>query len=159
MRDNAWLEAKLNTIWENHFSDIERKNEVFISFGRNARTRLGSIRAKKGSKQAEHQNTQILITGHFKDERVPEFMIDVTIAHELCHYAHGFFSPLPKLSKYPHQGGLVDNELRRRGFATELKDQHIWLKKNWKDIVGLSKRRVVRKRKRRVSLFEYLLGF
>lgn len=144
MRDNLWLDLKLSEIWEKHFSDISRLNEVYIKFGRNARTRLGSIR-KIGK-----SSTLITITGYFKDERAPEFMIDATVAHELCHYAHGFFSPHPKLSKHPHQGGLVDNELKRRGFGDQLKMQKKWLKDEWPKIIGIRttfRRRIIRRRR------------
>jgi len=156
MRNNDWLEAKLNTIWDKSFSDINRKNTIFIIFGRNARTRLGSIRAKRDTWTGKHQDTQIIVTGFFKDERVPEFIIDVTIAHELCHYAHGFFSPLPQLSKYPHQGGIVERELKRRGFANDLDKQHQWLKQNWSGITGNRRRRS--RKGRRIGLLECLLN-
>ncbi len=142
MRNNLWLDLKLSEIWEKHFSDVPRSNEVYIKFGRDARTRLGSIR-KIGK-----SSTLIMITGYFKDKRVPDFMVEATIAHELCHYAHGFFSPLPQLSKYPHLGGLVDNELKTRGFSEQLQAQKSWLKKEWPEIIGarVRKRRVLRRK-------------
>lgn len=146
MRDNAWLNKKLENILRDYFPEVEIKNQIIIKFGQKARTRLGSIRkAKNGS------DTAITITGYFQNEQAPEYLINLTIAHELCHYAHGFFSPLPKLSRYPHQGGIVDKELIDRGLGRELANQKTWLKSNWKNIVGSHK--IIRRRKRRISLF------
>jgi hypothetical protein len=151
MRNNEWLEHKLGTIWQTNFGDIPRSNDVKITFGRNARTRLGSIRHEK-----DKAGTRITLTGYFQDERVPEYLIDLTIAHELTHYAHGFFSPLPKLSKYPHQGGLVDKELAKRGFAAELKNQKKWLRENWAKLTGKSRRRKrLYSRQRTVKMFNF----
>ncbi len=149
MRDNAWLEQKLEKIWREHFGDVEQSNDVEIKFGAKARRRLGSIR--QINPRDKNSATKILITGYFRDDRVPESIIDATIAHELCHYAHGFCSPLPKFSKYPHQGGLVDKELRSRGFADALKSQKAWLKTDWPIIAGEPIRRH-RMRRRRVGL-------
>jgi len=168
MRDNGWLEQKLNFIWNNHFFDIPRHNEVSIKFGQKASTRLGSIKLIQNSKFKIqnygkvhcHHRTLITITGHFIDERVPEEVIDVVIAHELAHYAHGFFSPLPQLARYPHHGGLVDTELKNRGFTEKLKFQKKWLKDNWKDVIGttLKHRRTRRRsRKERISIFQFLI--
>jgi hypothetical protein len=155
MRDNIWLDRKLSEIWEKHFSDVPRGNEVYIKFGRDARTRLGSIR-KIGK-----SSTLITITGYFKDERVPDFMVEATIAHELCHYAHGFFSPLPRLSRHPHQGGLVDNELKTRGFSGQLKAQKKWLKEVWPKIIGMRvrRRRIMRKKQYSgVNILKFLIS-
>ncbi len=155
VRDNAWLTEKLEKIWRGYFANVERSNDVEIKFGAKARRRLGSIR--QINPRDKHSTTKILITGYFKDERVPESIIDITVAHELAHYAHGFCSPLPKYSKYPHQGGLVDKELKSRGFADTLKFQKTWLKTDWPKITGEPVRRR-RVRRRRVGLIK-ILGF
>ncbi|PIS07624.1 hypothetical protein COT78_02910 [Candidatus Berkelbacteria bacterium CG10_big_fil_rev_8_21_14_0_10_43_13] len=156
MRDNHWLEEKLNKIWQEYFADIERSNEIEIKFGAKARRRLGSIR--QIDPKDKNSKTRILMSGFFCDERVPELMIDATIAHELAHYAHGFCSPLPKLSRYPHQGGKVDNELKKRGFGKILKFQQNWLKTEWPKIIGKSPARRRRKTTYRKKLIR-LLGF
>ena len=49
-------------------------------------------------------------------ELIPEYVIDTTVAHELVHYMHGFFSPHQRLYKHPHKGGIVTKELKKRGF-------------------------------------------
>src|SRR2546422_575509 len=84
-RDDAWLLSRLDSLWENYFSQVQQVNPVFIKFGRYSRFRLGSIRLDRHTKQS-----YITITGMFKDPKIPVEVVDHTIAHELCHYAHGF---------------------------------------------------------------------
>jgi hypothetical protein len=144
----------MNQIWRDHFSDVPQKNNVKIKFGRRARTRLGSIR-RIGNRRflsQENPDSEIILTGYFKEEKVPEYIIDLTIAHELCHYAHGFSSPLPQLFKYPHLGGLVDKELVKRGFGPALKEQKKWLKEVWPTIIGVRTRRYRRRKQRIVKV-------
>ena len=155
MRNNEWINQKLDYIWQTYFANVPRKNEVNITFGRCARTRLGSIR--KTSRRGDFAS-QILITGYFKDEKVPEFMIEAVIAHELCHYAHGFSSPLPQLFKYPHQGRAVDREMIKRGLGDILLAQNKWLKTEWKSVIGPAKRRRKVRKVRRTSLFQLLFS-
>ncbi len=130
MRDNNYLKNRLNTIWEAFFSDVPRSNKVWIKFGRKAEKRLGSIR-KVWMQDQKDFDSLIYINGHFKDEVIPEFILDATIAHELCHYAHGFSSPLPQLSKFPHRGHIIDKELKRRGLTVLERAENKWLNKNW----------------------------
>ena len=139
MRDNRWLEAKLNQIIRESFQDINICNNLTIKFGRKARTRLGSIRKQYyGSflnQMMRKYDSEILINGLFRNEAIPELIINSTIAHELCHYAHGFSSPLPQLSRYPHSGGIVDSELIKRGLGDDLITQKKWLKAHWVRII------------------------
>lgn len=109
-RDNTWLLYRLNEIWTDHFSDVSQLNPVHIRFGRFARLRFGSIKLDPRTKK-----THITISGMFKDEKIPQEVVDHTIAHELCHYAHGFSSPHGRLHKYPHEGGVIKAEMERRG--------------------------------------------
>lgn len=185
MRDNDWLKEKLENIWATYFANVSRVNEVAIEFGRNARTRLGSIKQIRPChsefiSESHHNSIDrsrnhstslmagkfgmtnspsvITITGYFKDERVPEFMIDAVIAHELCHYAHGFSSPHPQLLRHPHQGGAVDREMIKRGMGDMLLAQQKWLKIEWKNIIGPVKRRQAVRRRRKVSLLKFLMS-
>lgn len=152
MRDSIWLQNRLIYVWDKYFSDIEKKNDVIIRFGSRARTRLGSIRYHNKNKFNLNPSTEIRLTGFFVEENVPEYIIDLTIAHELCHYAHGFFSPHPALSRFPHKGGVVDNELKERGFTQMLLIQKKWLKEVWPKIIGPRKRKA-RKRNNLFYLF------
>ena len=134
MRDDTWLFQKLDEIWDGHFSDIPQHNDVIIKFGRKARQRLGSIKQETKSARDllnKSRKTIITINGLFRDTRVPEYVVMATIAHEMCHYAHGFSSPLDQKFSNPHQGGIVTKEMKTRGFEKELKSQKKWLKEVW----------------------------
>ena len=136
-RDNEWLEETLAHIWYRHFDDVEQPNDVRIKFGQRAATRLGSI--KWGRKAVKHHDGSvqrrsiITITSHFKDPDIPDDVVRGVIAHELVHYAHGFSSPRPQLYRHPHHGGVVDKELRARGFGDVLKFEKRWMKDHWAD--------------------------
>lgn len=146
MRSDHWLKTQFETIWQKHFSDIKRKNDVMINFGRVCRTRLGSIRLSRDKK-----TSKILINGLFRDEKIPQKLVLATIAHEITHYAQGHSSPLPKLSKYPHRGRIVEKEMISRGLKSLVLFQKKWLKQNW----GIM---VKRRRRRRFvnSLFKFV---
>lgn len=122
-RDDVWLLTRLNLLWEYYFSNVEQINPVFIRFGRYSKYRLGSIRLEKTTK-----NSYITITGMFKDPQIPVEVVDHTIAHELCHYTHGFSSPKPRLHKYPHHGGVIKKELKARNLHHLVKAYDVWLK-------------------------------
>lgn len=126
MRDDAWLLSRLDYLWSNYFTDVPQLNAVFISFGRFARLRFGSIRLDPSTHSSPR--TIITITSMFKDETIPVDVIDHTIAHELCHYAHGFSSPHARLHKYPHEGGVVKKEMERRGLIYLYKTYQKWVK-------------------------------
>jgi len=124
MRDNEWLENRMDFVIRRYFADAKIPNSLYIKFGQKARTRLGSIR-KRG------RDTEITMCGHFKDDKIPEFVVDAVIGHELCHYVHGFSSPLPQLARHPHSGGLVSREMSMRGMGELEKKQKKWIKDNW----------------------------
>lgn len=140
MRDKEWLENMLAEIWYRYFADVPQDNEVKIKFGQAAKTRLGSI--KLGRKLIAHpdgslkKRSIITITSLFKDLSIPDQVVAAVIAHELVHYAHGFSSPNPKLHRHPHQGGIVDKELEKRGLSKILQFERKWLKENWKSYLN-----------------------
>lgn len=123
MRDDAWLLSRLDHIWNTHFSDIPQLNPVIIHFGRFARLRFGSIKLDRRSGK-----TYITISGMFKNDRIPADVVDHTIAHELCHYAHGFSSPHARMHRYPHEGGIVKKEMEKRALAYLLIAYRDWIK-------------------------------
>ncbi|HBG81944.1 TPA: hypothetical protein DDW69_03855 [candidate division CPR2 bacterium] len=154
MRDNRWLELKLQDIWNRYFLDIEKLNDVKIRFGRKARTRLGSI------KKQDDGSTLITINSLLKIGEVPEFVIQGTIAHELVHYAHGFSSPHLKRFDHPHKGGVVGKEMATRGLEDILILQKRWLKENWKNFLDSHHPRVATKRKvrrKKIKRYAFLL--
>lgn len=122
-RDDVWLLSRLDYLWSNYFSNVAQINPVFIRFGRYSKYRLGSIRLERTTKKS-----YITITGMFKDPNIPIEVVDHTIAHEMCHYTHGFSSPKPRLHKYPHHGGVIKKELEGRNLYHLTKAYDEWLK-------------------------------
>lgn len=150
MRDEEFLENLLYELWDNHFCDIPRKNLVLIKFGKYSTRQLGSIKLankrtrikgllKGKEKDYEVQDdksiTVITVTRYFQHDIVPEFVVRATIAHELCHYTHGFQSPLAQRFEKPHQGNIINKELEPRGLLEEQLEAEKWLKENWLKII------------------------
>jgi hypothetical protein len=130
MRDNKWLKNRLLYLWQRYFSDIPILNKIIIKFGRPCKTRLGSI---KPGRKYKTEHSIITINGLFIDPQIPDFIIDATIAHEFMHYGHGFASPHEKAYRHPHQGGVVNYDMKERGLGDILALQKKWLKQNWKN--------------------------
>jgi len=124
MRDEYWLNNRLERIWGLLIPEVEKLNKVSIVFKGKWKTKFGDIRKLKDG------STQITVNSLFRHIDVPEHIIDTTIAHELIHYMHGFQSPHPQKFKYPHQGGIVDKELINRGFELLLVLEKRWVKNN-----------------------------
>ena len=76
-------------------------------------------------------NSEIAVNGLFCNLKIPEYMIDVTIAHELVHYLHGFNSPYEKMYVHPHKGGVVEREMRKRGFGHLIRLEKEFSKRVW----------------------------
>lgn len=149
MRDDKWLFSKLDEVWDRYFSDVPQDNEVKIVWGRRARTRLGSI---KQDPRSRHKETIITINSLFRDQKIPEYVVLGTIAHELSHYAHGFNSPLSQKYGTPHAGGVVRHELRRRGLEAVEKKQKRWLKENWRSYITDNFPPAAKRNRRRVVI-------
>ncbi len=148
---NINVQDLLYEIWEKHFDDVPRKNLVIAKFGKFSKQRLGSIkwaRDLKGVKsiykkyqedhkvQDDKRITLIILTRYFTLPEVPDFLLITTLAHEIVHYSHGFNSPLDRRYKYPHQGGIIEKELKKRGLEKELELSEKWLKENWQKVVN-----------------------
>lgn len=150
-RTNDWLTHRLQVIWQTYFADLAQLNTVHIRFGRKARTRLGSIRRTL-------QGTSVMtLTGYFQDPTIPEVILDETISHELIHYAHGFESPHPQLYRYPHEGRIVQEEMKQRNLTAIHTAARRWLRNNWRAYLmgqGVRPRRR-RVRRRLVRLFSF----
>jgi len=151
VRDNKYLENLLYDLWESNFSDVARLNLVTIKYGKHSKRQLGSIRLIKDMGTFEryikryrlekdmfdNQSVSLInITRYFMYDYVPEYVVKATIAHELCHYTHGFSSPLEKKFKYPHQGGIVKKELKNRHLYDIYTDSKRWLKDNWLSVIS-----------------------
>ncbi len=129
MRNNDFLRERFFVIYKTYFADVELKNKIILRFGRRAKTRLGSIKLNN------KKESVITINAIFREDIVPIYMIDATLAHEFVHYMHGFNSEKEQLYRHPHRGGIVDHELRKRGMTEILVEQKIWLKQEWPAIV------------------------
>lgn len=127
-RNSNWLTNRFQYLWQKYFADIGQGNEVYVRFGRRSKTRFGSIRCDKAD------NSVISVNGLFAELIIPLEVIDITLAHELIHYIHGFYSPHPRQFRYPHQGGIINRELKKRGLGPKLIFQKQWIKTNWPKI-------------------------
>ena len=127
MRDNDWLRKRLMEIWQLHFIDVPMLNQVNIKFKGRWKNKFGHIKMKNNI-------TEIVINSLFQNDDVPQYIIDLTIAHELIHYGHGFQSPLARKYNYPHQGGIVRKELLRRGFKNQMELERKVFRKEWHEI-------------------------
>ena len=120
------LVTYLNQIWQRHFADTPRVNEVQIAYCAAWKSRLGLIRLS-----ADQQTSFIGINALLQLEAVPESVLTITIAHELAHYAHGFGSPLPRPYQHPHANNVVDRELERRNLGDQMRSCNEWIDKYW----------------------------
>ena len=161
MRNNLWLAKQLGFLLKKYFKDIKISNPIEIKFGREAKYRFGSIRLygpkhrtrilnnlfrsgsgtslALGDRKAlgeAPQKSIVTITSMFAKENIPVDIIRYTIAHELCHYAHGFSSANKRLFRYPHHGGIVNKELTERGAGHLAAVFKKWLKNYRKQILS-----------------------
>ena len=127
MRDDFWLNKRMLELWQLKFMDVPMLNQVKIRFKGKWKTKFGHIKMRNGI-------TDIVINSLFKHEEVPQYIIDLTIAHELVHYSHGFQSPLERRYNYPHQGGIVRKELKKRGFKDMLQLEKKIFRKEWPEM-------------------------
>lgn len=155
MRSMQWLENRFEYIYRKYFADIEAPNQIEIKWGRRSRRQLGCIKKEiiAPSLRAERSNlglprpfgsrndtfkTIIVINSLFKDEAIPEFVIDAVIVHEMAHYAHGFNSPLPQKHANPHKGNVIRREFLLRGIGDLERQQQKWMKENWQKYLELN---------------------
>lgn len=134
MRSNTWLAERLQALHQHYFQDISIPNRLVVRFGRKSKQRLGSIIAHKKAGYTLPV-TCISINALFRLEEVPEYVIEATLAHEFVHYLHGFHSPHAQRYRHPHQGGIVDKEIRKRGAGHLLEQQEQWLKTTYQQFL------------------------
>ncbi len=128
MRDQSVLQERFEQILYLFFPDLIKKNKIIVKFRGRSKHKFGHI------KRLKDKNTEIVVNSLFRSPYVPLYVIDLTIAHELVHYLHGFQSPLPKQFKYPHQGGVVRKELIKRGLKEHLRLESKFVKDEWPKI-------------------------
>ena len=122
------LDLYLDSIWQEHFPDIPRINEVHIAYDYPWKRRLGLIRLSY-----DNETSFIGINTLLQHLSVPEHVLITTVAHELAHYAHGFGSPLPRLYQHPHANNVVNRELEQRGLGELVRLCDQWIDEQWFD--------------------------
>jgi hypothetical protein len=135
MRNNKWLKSIAQDIWLKYFHDISPTNDLRVKFGKRARWQLGCIR--QGLKV--RSPSIVTINGYFKNPLVPQYVVESILAHEFIHYLAGFSSSRPKLFRYPHRGGIINREMRRRGLEEIERKQKKWIKENWNRFIKIKK--------------------
>ena len=142
LRNHQWLQKQLDFLLTKYFADLTITTPIEIKFGREAKYRFGSVRLIKGTKGTKSikgikgllkrreipKKSIITITSMFAKETISSKVVEYTICHELCHYAHGFSSTNKRLFKYPHHGGIVNHELTQRGAHDLISAYRRWLK-------------------------------
>jgi hypothetical protein len=154
MRNNKWLKKIAQDIWFKYFSDISPTNDLRVKFGKRAKWQLGCIRQgikeqslirrwRQASSPAMTNRLSspsvVTINGYFKNPVVPQYVIEAILAHEFIHYLSGFSSSRPRLFRYPHRGGIIDKEMKRRGLKEIEKKQKKWVKENWNRFIKINK--------------------
>ena len=125
-RNQVWLADTLDRLWEEHFWDVPRICPVRIRFGARWKWRLALIRWESAT-----ESSLIALNALFRDPIVPESLCEVTIAHEIVHYAHGFGSPLPRRASDPHADRVIERELAARGLGPKLALADAWVDRCW----------------------------
>lgn len=135
MRNNIWLKKIAQAVWFKYFHDISPTNDLRVKFGKRAKWQLGCIRqnTKKGSPSI------VIINGYFKNTLVPQYVVESILAHEFVHYLCGFSSSKPQLFRYPHRGGIINREMRKRGLGNIEEKQKKWVKENWNKFIKIKK--------------------
>jgi hypothetical protein len=131
MRDNIWLKEIAQNIWHRYFSDVSPTNDLRVKFGKHAKWQLGCIRQVRKSASP----SIVVINGYFRNPVVPQYVIESVLAHEFIHYISGFSSSKPRLYRYPHRGGIMEYEMRRRGLSALERKQKKWIEKHWKKTI------------------------
>lgn len=124
--DRYDLTAYLRWIWQTYFADIPCVNNLEIEYCYPWKTRLGLIRLS-----LDATLTFIGVNTLLCMQQVPEYVLVITIAHEVVHYIHGFGSPLVPRYRHPHANHVVEQELEQRGLAESLACCNEWIDKSW----------------------------
>lgn len=130
VRDQAWLTDQLEHIWATWFADVNRVTPVTIRYVRPWKRRLAVIYLTENDRRSFIGVNRLL-----RDPRVPYPVVQVTLAHELAHYAHGFGSHHPRRYRHPHRGNVIQRELTRRGLGAELCFYTEWTNDSWFDLL------------------------
>jgi hypothetical protein len=120
------LTGYLSHIWHTYFFDTPCVNQIDIAYTYPWKSRLGLIRLS-----LDNLITFIGINTLLQHPQVPEYVLLITVAHELVHYKHGFGSPLPRRYKHPHANKVVDRELEAHQLGEPLRSCNAWINQHW----------------------------
>ena len=134
MLSDSFLTKKTAQLCREYFPQKQISNLLVVRWGKAWQTKLGHIKPYQ-------QNTQfgslIEINAVLNDERIPEFVVEATILHELIHYFQGFGSNQPRTQRHPHQGGVIEKEFAKFGWQEIAQKQDTWIHANfaryWKE--------------------------
>ena len=128
---DLFLARKTANLLRENFPMQEVSNLLVVRWGKKWRTKVAHI---KPFKEKEF-GTAIEVNELLQDESVPEYVLDATIMHELVHYFHGFGSNKERKHRHPHRGGVVDNELEKKGWKELVDNGDKWLNENWPSLI------------------------
>lgn len=127
MPSDVSLTRKTAELCREYFPDKKISNLLVVRWAKPWKTKLGHIRPLKDT----GFGSLIEINSILADPRVPEFVLDVTLLHELIHYFQGFGSNQPRNQRHPHRGGAVTKEFAQFGWQELLNKQDQWVKENF----------------------------
>ncbi len=127
---DLFLTKKTAELCREHFPNRQISNLLVCRWGKAWRTKLGHIKPLKNVQFG----SLIEINAILADPRVPEFVLEATLLHELIHYFQGFGSNHPRERRHPHRGGAVTNEFKQFGWEELLKKQQKWVKENFSKV-------------------------
>jgi hypothetical protein len=130
MPSDQFLAKKTAELCREHFSGHKISNLLVCRWGKAWKTKLGHIKPLK----RVNYGSLIEINAILADPRVPEFVLEATLLHELIHYFQGFGSNRPREKMHPHRGGAVTNEFKKFGWEELLQKQEKWIKENFAKI-------------------------
>ncbi len=116
----------LDTLWERHFADIPRVNDLVVGYDYPWKRHLGRIRMT-----LDQRTSQIGLNRLLDHDAVPSGVLVAILTHEIVHYAQGFGSPLPRTHRHAHAHGTVSHELAHRGLARYEDELACWIESAW----------------------------
>ena len=119
MPTDAFLAKKTAQLCREYFPHRTISNLLAVRWSKPWKSKLGHIKPLKNTAFG----SLIEINSLLSDPRVPEFVLEVTLLHELIHYFQGFASNQARTQLHPHRGGAVTKEFAQFGWQELLKKQ------------------------------------
>lgn len=123
MLSDTFLTRKTGQLCREYFPRKQITNLLVVRWGKAWSTKLGHIKPLKNV----HYGSLIEINAVLNDDRIPEFVVEATLLHELIHYFQGFGSNHKRTQKHPHQGGVIEKEFAKFGWQEIAQKQDAWI--------------------------------